>query len=162
MFPSTAIRARLHKASASVQSKRYFFASDIAHWNQWKQIESLQNGAAAHFWMTAFFSMRATVQPSSQHWLWVDANAWCKRALSQSTIVQKDATFTILFLRKSYEKLLIILPTCWQLKVVNVVDNWKWWTLLTTEGGERCWQLKLVNVVDNWRWWTRRLFTIPV
>ena len=52
------------------------------HWNQLKQIKSLQNGVATDSEVTPFFPMRVMSRASSQRWLWVDAHVWCKRALT--------------------------------------------------------------------------------
>ena len=46
-----------------------------------KSIETdtlLQNEVATHFGATSLISMRPMSQESSQHWLWVDADTWCK------------------------------------------------------------------------------------
>ena len=57
--------------------------------NQWKQIQLLQNGVATHFGVTLLFSMRALSQAPSQCWPWLNADTWCKRAL---TLKQQNIT----------------------------------------------------------------------
>ena len=47
-----------------------------------KTMESLQNGVATHFGVTALFSFRPVLLASSQHCPNIDADAQCKRALT--------------------------------------------------------------------------------
>ena len=47
-----------------------------------KTMKSLQNGAATHFQASPLISMRTELQASLQSCRSVDADAWCKRALS--------------------------------------------------------------------------------
>ena len=44
-------------------------------------MELLENGVATHFGVTPFFSIIAMSQASSQGQGYIDADAWCKRAL---------------------------------------------------------------------------------
>ena len=54
-----------------------------------KTMESLQNGVATHFQATPLFSMKTESQASSQRCRSIDADAWCKRALTISTFAKK-------------------------------------------------------------------------
>ena len=62
---------------------------------QWEQIESHQNGVATHSGATPLISMTAILLASSQRWLCVDADTWCKRV--RSLVFSAHSHLTIVY-----------------------------------------------------------------
>ena len=76
---SLQFRVRLHWASASTLRWPMQHSS---HWNQRSYSKLGYNPSLGWLYLFPLISMRAVSQASSQCWLSVDADAWCKRALS--------------------------------------------------------------------------------
>ena len=65
-----------------------------------KTMESLQNGVASHFGVTALFSIKPVLLALSHYWPSIDAEAQCEWALTTSTHSQWTISFHFVWTRK--------------------------------------------------------------
>ena len=83
------LRVRLHQASASTLQWRLWHSS---HWKEWNRSEMDCKPILEWFYLFPLISMRAVPIVSSQHWLDVDADPWCKRVLK--VYLHQELVFT--------------------------------------------------------------------
>ena len=78
----TILRVRFTASvSVNAESMLWWHSSQSSHWKEWSCFKMGWNPILERLHLFSLISMRAVWQVSSQHWLCIDAEIWCKEAL---------------------------------------------------------------------------------